>query len=326
MTEHLDGFRHTVILEVEDGCSPTGEVQSLADDWRRAPLRKSNANSKWIGVAKFRLVGISEPATRGVVPPDLWAGLSAVELRREVLYDVSILDSPMPVYIEEDSMFISFPVWNFREDREPRLREEDAFLEYSIDEGTDLLRDEYAPKTRYFVYASRYIGDPVHEEIQYAQSSSADCWAFGTQRGVYLRVHRQERSYSYRPTWLVEALAKSALGISSLCFHYRYFTDGTSDHGVLEWANDPLSGDTWLPWTGYAVFVDDRCSEDFRPPDMGLLPNPILSDGVYGMPSVIEYDDDSSEEGEERPEPWVVDSGTTFHILSEDEVVAMGVR
>ena len=42
------------------------------------------------------------------------------------------------------------------------------------------------------------------------------------------------------------------------------------------------------------------------------------------MPSVIEYNDDSSDDGEDRPEPWVVDSGTTFHILSEDEVAARG--
>ena len=106
----------------------------------------------------------------------------------------------MPVYIEEESMFISFPVWNFRADREPRPRDEDTFIEYSIDEGIDFLRDENAPKNRYFVYATGYIGDPVHEEIQYTQNSLSDYWAFGTQRGVYLRVHRQERSYSYRPT------------------------------------------------------------------------------------------------------------------------------
>ena len=94
---------------------------------------------------------------------------------------------------------------------------------------------------------------------------------------------------------------------------------------MLDWANDPLAGDTDLPWTGYTLFVDDRRAEDFLPPDIELLPNPLLSEGAYGMPSVIEYDDDSSDDGEERPEPWVVDSGTTFRILSEDEVAAMGV-
>ena len=58
---------------------------------------------------------------------------------------------------------------------------------------------------------------------------------------------------------------------------------------------------------------------------MSLLPNPLLPDGAYGVPSVIEDEnDDFSEEEEERPEPWVADSGATFHILSEDEVAARG--
>ena len=103
------------------------------------------------------------------------------------------------------------------------------------------------------------------------------------------------------------------------------FTDGSSDRGTLEWANDPSAGDTAIPWTGYTIFVDDRCAEDFRPLDLSLLPNPLLPDGAYGMPSVIDYDDDDfSEEEEDRPVAWVVDSGTTFHILSEEEVVARG--
>ena len=114
-------------------------------------------------------------------------------------------------------MFISFPIWNFREDREPNPSEEDAFLEFSIDDGIDFLNDENAPRNRYFTYAAGYIGDSVHEEITYKVNSSADCWAFGTQRGVYLRVHRQERSYSCRPTFLVGALSKAALGLSPFC-------------------------------------------------------------------------------------------------------------
>ena len=60
----------------------------------------------------------------------------------------------MPVYIEECSMFISFPIWNFREDREPNPSEEDALLEFSIDDGIDFLNDENAPRNRYFTYAA----------------------------------------------------------------------------------------------------------------------------------------------------------------------------
>ena len=65
-----------------------------------------------------------------------------------------------------------------------------------------------------------------------------------------------------------------------------------------------------------------RCG--FSPTRHVALPNPLLLDGAYGMPSMIEDDDDDSSEEDERDEPWVVDSGATFHILSEDEVAAWG--
>ena len=69
----------------------------------------------------------------------------------------------MPVYIEEDTMFISFPAWNLRDDLEPQPQREDSLRKYSIAEAIAFLQDENATKDRYFVYATGYIGDPNHE-------------------------------------------------------------------------------------------------------------------------------------------------------------------
>ena len=70
------------------------------------------------------------------------------------------------------------------------------------------------------------------------------------------------------------------------------FADGTSNRGTLAWAKHPAACDIAIPWTEYTFLVGDWCSEDVRPPDMSLLPNPLLLEGAYGMPSVIDYDDD----------------------------------
>ena len=73
----------------------------------------------------------------------------------------------MPLYIEEDTMFISFPAWNLRDDLEPQPQKEDSIRENSMAKGIAFLQDENAPKNRYFVYATGYIGDPIHWEIPY---------------------------------------------------------------------------------------------------------------------------------------------------------------
>ena len=100
------------------------------------------------------------------------------------------------------------------------------------------------------------------------------------------------------------------MGFASCASLILSFADGTSNRGTLAWAKHPAACDIAIPWTEYTFLVGDWCSEDVRPPDMSLLPNPLLLEGAYGMPSAIDYDDDDfSEEEEDRPEPWVVDSG-----------------
>ena len=69
-----------------------------------------------------------------------------------------------------------------------------------------------------------------------------------------------------------------------------------------------------MPWAGYTWFLDDQFLEDSIPWDTSSLNDPVATGSPTAHP-VFDDQDEQDFDDEDRDEPWVVDSGTTFHIF-----------
>jgi hypothetical protein len=105
----MDGPRCTILLETCNG-DRTGRVHVCRDDWRTSSSKERPPYKEWIGETKFSLDPKPVLRTRGAIPRPLLALVSASELRRDILTHGQAVKLPLPVYVEEDIMSISFPI------------------------------------------------------------------------------------------------------------------------------------------------------------------------------------------------------------------------
>ena len=100
-------LRYTVMLQWKNGAI-TGKTRLVRDQWLSRYSRTVDCFEHWIGITKFRLVDPPVPFRRGSVPSEVWSILTASELRRNVLLEEGLEDdTQLPVYIEEDTIYIS---------------------------------------------------------------------------------------------------------------------------------------------------------------------------------------------------------------------------
>ena len=100
-------MRYTVMLQWKNGAI-TGKTRLVRDQWLSRYSRTVDCFEHWIGITKFRLVDPPVPFRRGSVPSEVWSILTASELRRNVLLEEGLEDdTQLPVYIEEDTIYIS---------------------------------------------------------------------------------------------------------------------------------------------------------------------------------------------------------------------------
>jgi hypothetical protein len=126
-----------------------------------------------------------------------------------------------------------------------------------------------------------------------------------------------------------EAKAICGARFATLCTSIRTFPDGTSDVVTYDYITETATGDTDLPWKGVTYFCLEEFLDSFLELSASLKGNakklPVTAATRRASPPPSSYIDDPVDYNEGN-EPWMLDSGTTFHIISQDTVDKRGYK
>jgi hypothetical protein len=211
----------------------------------------------------------------------------------------------------------------------PDAKYHQSFRPFSFEEGLAYLRDENASGFRSIHFAEGYDGPDLCLPTDIPDD---DAWVFSSVRGVFVRVHRRPRSSSYAPDVMQAAFEATAIcgaRFATLCTSIRTFPDGTSDVVTYDYITETATGDTELPWRGVTYFCLEEFLESFLEFSSSLgakvEATPVTAAARRSGAPPSSYIDDPVDHNEGN-EPWMLDSGTTFHIISQDTVDKRGYK